>query len=124
MKTEEAEGGTLETWTPQEVHTALDEGRVVLIDVRTPMEYGFERIGAALLMPLSEFDAANLPDEGDKRIVFHCGSGARSEKVARKVLQAGWGRVAHMEGGFGAWKAAKLPHIATDMASGAPKKVS
>lgn len=122
MKTENAEGGTLETWTPDETAAALKEGRIVLIDVRTPQEFAFERVGGAFLMPMSDFDASFLPEEGGKQLVFHCGSGVRSEKVARQALAAGRGRVAHVEGGFGAWKAAKLPHITTDMATGAPKR--
>ena len=56
--------------------------------------------------------------------MFHCGSGKRSEKVARAALEAGLGKVAHMDGGFGAWKKAGKPHVATDMASGAPQKVT
>ncbi len=31
--------------------------------------------------------------------------------------------VAKMEGGFGAWKEAKLPYIGTDMATGAPTRM-
>ena len=43
--------------------------------------------------------------------------------MARKVLAAGHDSVAHMGGGFGAWKKAGLPHIATDMGTGAPTRV-
>lgn len=123
MKTEPTDGGTLETWSPEEVQEALEGGEIVLVDVRTPQEYMMEHVHGALLMPMAFFRAETLPGESDKRIVFHCGSGVRSEKVARAVLAAGRGRVAHMGGGFAAWKQAKLPHIGTDMATGAPKKV-
>ena len=121
METEQAEGGTLETWTPEEVRAALEKGEIALIDVRTPQEYAFEHVHGALLLPMYEVDPAILPSQEGKRIVFHCGSGKRSETVARKALAAGWDRVAHMGGGFGAWKAAKLPHVTIDMASGQSK---
>ena len=47
MKTETVENGTLENWTPAEVKEAFDRDEIVLIDVRTPQEYGFERIEGA-----------------------------------------------------------------------------
>ena len=122
MKSESIGQATLETWTPQEVKTALDKGEIVLIDVRTPQEFMFEHIEGAMLMPMAFFSPATLPGQSDKRVVLHCGSGIRSEKMAKTAIEAGLDPIAHMEGGFGAWKAAKLPYIGTDMASGAPKR--
>lgn len=124
MKTEDVKGMTLETWTPQEVHDALAQGRIVLIDVRTPQEYMFEHIVGSLLMPMSFFAPKHLPAQGAKRIVLHCGSGVRSEKMARAAMDAGIDRIAHLEGGFGAWKEAGLPYMGTDMGTGAPSMVN
>jgi len=123
MKTETTDAGTLETWTPEEVQAAFQAREIVLIDVRTPQEYMFEHIPGALLMPLSFFDANHLPPQESKRLVFHCGSGARSDKGARQCLAAGITPVAHLGGGFAAWKQAGLPYTATDMATGAPRAV-
>ncbi|MEC3859798.1 rhodanese-like domain-containing protein [Mesobacterium sp. TK19101] len=124
MKTETVDGKTLETWTPAEVADAVNKGEVVLIDVRTPQEYMFEHVEGALLLPLSFFKASALPGQSDKRIVFYCGSGVRSERVSRAALDGGLDLVAHLEGGFGGWKAAKLPYIGTNMATGAPQAVT
>lgn len=121
MKTEEMGQSILETWTSDEVAAAFSRDEIVLIDVRTPQEYMFEHIEGALLMPMAFFKAAKLPGQSDKRIVFHCGSGVRSEKVARAAIDAGVARIAHMEGGFGAWKGSKKPYIGTNMATGAPQ---
>ncbi|MDF2232600.1 rhodanese-like domain-containing protein [Albimonas sp. CAU 1670] len=123
MREETTDAGVLEHWTPEEVAAALKAGEIVLIDVRTPQEYMFEHIEGALLMPMAFFAPASLPVDGSKRVVLHCGSGMRSAKMAGVAAQAGIARMAHMEGGFGAWKAAKLPYIGTDMASGAPKRM-
>ncbi len=114
---------TLENWSPEQVKAALDKHEIVLIDVRTPQEYMFERIEGALLLPMADFNADYLPEPGGKPIVLHCGSGARSEKTARQYLANGYDSIAHMEGGFDAWKQNKLPYIGTDMATGAPKKI-
>ncbi len=121
MKTETTDNGILENWTPREVHDALAREEIVLIDVRTPQEFVFERIDGAMLAPMQSFHAGTMPAQDTKRIVFHCGSGVRSGKVAGKYLAAGNDRVAHMEGGFAAWKKAGLEYTGTDMATGAPK---
>ena len=124
MKTETIDGKVLETWSVDEVREAYEADRIVLIDVRTPQEYMFEHIRGALLLPVPFFDPAKLPGQSDKRIVLMCGSDTRSGKMARKALDAGADRIAHLQGGFGAWKEAKLPYVGTDMASGAPTSVN
>ena len=60
---------------------------------REPEEYAAERISGALLYPLSTFDAATLPDDGPRRVVFHCGSGKRSLAAAERRLAAGQPRM-------------------------------
>jgi len=119
-KTEDLEGVTLDVFTPQEVRAMQEKGEVVVIDVRTVPEYAFEHIPGALLLPMNDFDPSNLPDQDRKRIVFHCGSGIRSRRVAETARKAGLDRLAHMEGGFGAWKQAGLPYVTVDPASGSP----
>lgn len=49
--------------------------------------------------------------------------GARSKKVAESCLEGRFEEMAHMEGGFEAWKQKNVPYIGTDMATGAPKKM-
>lgn len=124
MKTETVDSAVFETWTVEETAEAFGRNEIVLIDVRTVQEYSFEHIQGALLLPMHAFDAGKLPGQSDKRIVFHCGSGIRSEKVARACIEAGFDRIAHMEGGFGAWKKVKLPFIGINMGSGAPQLVN
>lgn len=101
----------IETLEPAEVARLLQAGKILLIDVREPSEYASERIAGALLYPLSTFDAATLPNDGPRRVVFHCGSGKRSLTAAERRLAAGQPHAAHMGGGLAAWKAAGLPVI-------------
>jgi rhodanese-related sulfurtransferase len=101
----------LETLEPAEVARLLQAGKILLIDVREASEYASERIAGALLYPLSTFDAATLPTDGPRRVVFHCGSGKRSLTAAERHLAAGQPHAAHMGGGLAAWKAAGLPVI-------------
>ena len=117
MRTETVNGATLEHWTPAELEQARQKGEIVIIDVRTVPEFAFERIPGALLAPMAEIDPNALPT-GPKRVVFHCGSGIRSRRVAEMCMAAGLDRAAHLEGGFAAWKQAGMAYIATDPATG------
>ncbi len=123
METETTDKGVIETWTPEEVAAAFAKDEIVLIDVRTPQEFTFERIRGALLAPMQAFEANHMPPQSEKRIVFHCGSGVRSRRIADLCLAAGFGRVAHMKGGFAAWKQGGFEYTGTDMATGAPKQM-
>jgi rhodanese-related sulfurtransferase len=107
----------IETLDPAEVARLLRAGKLLLIDVREPEEYAAERIAGALLYPLSTFDATTLPEDGPRRVVFHCGSGKRSLAAAERRLAGGQAHAAHMGGGIAAWKAAGLPVIAHGSAS-------
>jgi rhodanese-related sulfurtransferase len=107
------------TETPKQIHDALARGEIVLIDVREPSEYAVERIHGAMLFPLSTFDPAALPDEVGKQVVLQCGSGKRSEMALLKAVAAGVKVRSHMGGGIMAWKAAGLPVVSTDPATGA-----
>ncbi len=124
MQSETIGAAVLETWDVDEVARAWAADEIVLIDVRTVQEYGLEHIEGALLSPMSFFRPEKLPGQTDKRIVFHCAGGVRSEKVARACLEAGMTRIAHMGGGFGAWKAAKLPYLGINMGTGAPQRIN
>lgn len=111
----------VETLEPAAVKRLLDAGRILLVDVREPGEYAAERIHGALLYPLSSFDAAHLPPDGERTLVFHCGSGKRSLAAAERRLAAGATQAAHMGGGVMGWKAAGLPVIAIDPSTGASR---
>lgn len=104
-------GNTPETLDPAEVARQLEDGKVLLIDVREPAEYAAERIPGALLYPLSTFDASKLPPDEARRVVFHCAGGKRSLAAAEQRLVAGSPYATHMGGGIAAWKAAGLPVI-------------
>jgi rhodanese-related sulfurtransferase len=105
---------------PDDVARWMGERAILLIDVREPDEYAAERIHGALLYPLSTFDPHALPDTGDSKIVFQCGSGMRSAKAFAAATDAGLSVAGHLAGGIKAWKAAGLPVITIDPNTGKP----
>jgi rhodanese-related sulfurtransferase len=96
----------VEDLTPEEVKAGMENGTILLVDVREPNETALERIPGALEMPLSTFDPAALPDPGDKRLVFSCRSGRRSVTASDAAQAAGLPYDAHLAGGILAWKVA------------------
>ena len=95
--------------TPQEVARGLEEGRIVLVDVREPNETAVERFPDAVLVPLSEFDPAAIPASEGREVVFACRSGRRSVTASLAAQEQGFAYGSHLAGGILAWKAAGLP---------------
>lgn len=124
MHSEDMNGTRFEHWSPEEVRAAFERNEIVVIDVRTPQEFAFEHVEGALLAPMATFRPENLPTQDGKQLVFHCGSGVRSRRVAEACAAAGMSPVAHLDGGFAAWKMAGMPYIATDPATGGLRKAN
>ena len=108
--------------TPTEVRDGLQDGTMVLIDVREPLEFVEGRIPGSLLFPLSTFDARALPDVSPKKLIFSCRSGRRSVTAFNAATDAGIPAFGHLEGGILAWNAQGLPVIQTDPQTGQPRK--
>ena len=94
--------------TPQEVAHGLDEGRFLLVDVREPNEVAIERYPDAVVVPLSSFDPAAIPDPQGRQVVFACRSGRRSITASLAAQEQGYPYDAHLAGGMLAWKTAGL----------------
>jgi rhodanese-related sulfurtransferase len=95
--------------TPDEVAAGLREGRMLLVDVRELNETAVERYPGAVIVPLSAFDPAAIPDPKGKQVVFACRSGRRSITASVAAQDAGYPYNAHLVGGIIGWKAAGLP---------------
>jgi rhodanese-related sulfurtransferase len=108
---------------PADVKQGLEEGTILLIDVREPLEFVEARIPGSLMFPLSTFECTCLPEAGGKRLVFSCRSGNRSVTAFNKAAEAGVKAHGHLEGGIKAWVAAGLPVVETDPATGQAKLV-
>lgn len=104
--------------TPAAVFEALKRSEIVLVDVREPAEFANQRIHGALLHPLSTFEPKTIPTDPARRVVFQCGSGKRSRAALDQFLAATGADAAHMAGGIGAWRAAGLPCVQINPATG------
>lgn len=92
---------------PGVLFDAMQDGEVILVDVREPGEFASMRIPGAINMPLSRFDPSQLPRKRGKRVVLQCASGMRSAKAFR-MCDADTVD-SHLAGGIGLWKRVGLP---------------
>ena len=94
---------------PDAVARGVREGKMLLVDVREPNETAVEAYPDAVIVPLSSFDPAAIPDPAGKEVVFACRSGKRSVTASLAAQEQGYRYDAHLAGGIIAWKAAGLP---------------
>jgi adenylyltransferase/sulfurtransferase len=89
----------------QELKRRLDAHEdVFVLDVREPHEVKIVNIGAPLI-PLGQLAnrVGELEAERNRNIVIHCKSGARSQKAALILKNAGFTHVENLAGGILAW---------------------
>jgi phage shock protein E len=82
----------------------------ILLDVRTPAEVSKGSIKDAKVI---DFQQPNFEKELDKLdktkpIYVYCAVGGRSGKTAKVLVQKGFKEVYNLEGGYNAWKKAKM----------------
>lgn len=82
---------------------------ILLIDVRTPAEYGSIHANGAVNHPMESLELEKIPFFKEQEIHVICQSGGRSMKVSKKLEAAGFTNIVNVEGGTSAWHAAGLP---------------
>ena len=108
----------IENLSPEKAQAELSKGNVVLIDIREADELKSNgKIAGSTHAPrgMLEFYAdSSLPYhkpefDKNKRIILYCASSGRSALAVQTLRNMGFTNVAHIEGGFKAWKTAGLP---------------
>jgi rhodanese-related sulfurtransferase len=96
---------SVQTWKEQESQETL------LVDVRTPMEYGSEHAEGAVNLPLDQFSHESIKVlSAGKKVGLICQSGTRAKQAASKCEGTGL-NIELIEGGTQAWIQAGLPTI-------------
>ena len=112
----------IETLSVPDAQALLGQDDVVLVDLRDPRELEREgKMPGAFHCPRGMLEFWIDPESPyhkpvfaqDKRFVFFCGGGWRSALAAKIAQEMGLKPVAHIDGGFAAWKKAGAP-VETD----------
>jgi len=109
------------TYSVEQVAARLNDPKVQIVDIRDVRE--LEREGTlpgALLAPRGMLEFWVDPDSpyykpvfGDetKEFILFCGAGWRSALATKTLQDMGMRNVAHIDGGFAAWKQAEAPMV-------------
>ncbi len=101
---------SVKTISPQAARELLNQG-AVLIDIRAADEHARERIALARHVAVERLEDGALSNEDAPAVIFHCGSGHRTQAHARALGACTAGSVYLLEGGLDAWKKAGLPVV-------------
>lgn len=108
----------IKTYSVAEAQARMSDPKVLLVDVRDARELEREGvIPGAFHAPRGMIEFWVDPDSpyfkpvfGEAReFIFFCAAGWRSALTTKTVQDMGLTPVAHIDGGFGAWKAAGAP---------------
>ena len=99
----------------QQVVDWLTTGQATLIDVREPEEFASSHIPQALSLPLSSLSTSLsfLSPQKDKKIIFYCQSGMRSEQacsIASELFPEST-EIYNLSGGIASWRNTQLPVV-------------
>ena len=108
----------IQNLTVDEAAEDLERGNALLVDLREPGEReeqgvipGAVHAPRGMLEfwadPTSSYHRAEF--DPNRRLILHCAGGGRSALAADTLQQMGYANVAHLDGGFTAWKAANQP---------------
>lgn len=109
----EEANAAIETLTVDDAKALHGRDDVVLVDLRDPRELERDgKVPGAFHCPRGMLEFWIDPEspyakpvfQEDKKFVFFCAGGLRSALAAKTAVDMGLKPVAHIEGGFGAWK--------------------
>jgi len=91
--------------TPREVKQGLDDGTVLLIDIREPEELALASVSHHLHIPLGDLPARlqEIDADEDTTVAIICHSGRRSLSAAMLLKQEGLDGARSVAGGIDLW---------------------
>lgn len=96
-------GGDVPTIEHDDFVRAVKDGACCIVDVREPQEYAAGHVPGARNLPLSRFDASEIPT--GKPVILICQAGGRSAKALGQAMRAGRTDICHYAPGTGGWRA-------------------
>ena len=92
-----------------------EQGKIDVVDVRTPLEFREVRAVPARNVPLDTLDPHTVMkernDAAGEPLYLICKGGTRGAKACQKFIDAGYTNVINVEGGTEAWVNAGLPVV-------------
>ena len=89
-----------------EAKEMMDNGNVIILDVREKSEYDSGHIKGAVLLPVGNINAetaAKIIDNKESIVLVYCRSGNRSKKASATLAKLGYKNIYEF-GGINSWK--------------------
>jgi len=87
-----------------QTQTISSDSTYILIDTREKEEFDVSHIQGARNIPYASFNLESMSDISKKSmIVVYCSVGYRSNKIAEKLMEAGYTNVQNLYGGIFKW---------------------
>jgi rhodanese-related sulfurtransferase len=81
----------------------VQQGKVRILDVRTPQETAQGIIPGATLIPVDQLESRVKELAKDKPMLVYCAGGGRSAAACEFLSQQGFENLLNLEGGFSSW---------------------
>ena len=93
------------TISAQEGKEMIEQGDIIILDVREQSEYNAGHIENAILLPLGQIEskAEEIIADKEATIIVYCRSGRRSAEAANKLVKLGYKNIYDM-GGIIEWQ--------------------
>ena len=95
--------GTFENVTSEQAKEMIDQGEVIILDVRNPDEYNRGHIADSELIPLPVIEGMSEELDKEKSYLVVCRSGNRSQQAAEILIGKGFKNIYNMTGGMNSW---------------------
>lgn len=89
----------------------INQGRAIVVDVRSPKEFAMGHMREARNIPLKELPqrVSELDKLKSKSVIVVCSTGVQSARAGSVLKKAGFTEVYGLNGGMAAWQAQGLP---------------
>ena len=85
--------------------------RIVLLDVRSRLEFAGGHIPGAVNLPVTEIGSriAEVPAQANDELIVYCGHGPRAWLAAASLRRHGFRRITYLRGHWAGWRRAGFP---------------
>lgn len=99
--------------SPLQATQVINQGKTLILDVRSPENFAAGHIRDAKNIPLKELKArvAELDKFKARPVIVVCDKGLQSAKATAQLKKEGYSEAASLLGGLDAWQAQGLPTV-------------
>jgi len=101
----------LKTISPTQLHEAMQQREITVIDVNSRQSWMKAHVPGALSLDPVDYAENELPSDKQSRLVFYCSNPMcrKAPNAARRAKKMGYANAMVMSAGITGWIAAKLP---------------